>query len=154
MTPSWASARAWSPCLSPGSWNPGPQLGALSSRALPSYPLSTAHRTMGMRFPATGPNSRHPHATPEEGTSWRGLVALWSIFHRPSPSCRKSNSRGGGLLTPRFLEEMLLGGGPWFLLSRGCVIRKELCLPNKDLTQKIRSWPLCVFEKGIFLSLP
>lgn len=103
--------------------------------------LSMAQRTMGKRFPAPGSNSHHHSATQEEGTPWRGFAAPWSIVHRPSPPCHKSNSRGGGLSAPRFLEEMLLGGDP---LSRGCIIRKELCLPNKDLTQKIRPWPLCV----------
>lgn len=41
---------------------------------------------------------------------------------------------------PRFLEMPLeAGDGLWLLLSCGCVIRKEPRLPNKDLTQKIRS---------------
>lgn len=47
-------------------------------------------------------------------------------------------------MAPCSLEEVPLQAGWWPMVSsRGCSTKKELCLPNKELTQKIRSWPLC-----------
>lgn len=114
VTPSWASARAWSPCLSPGSWNPGLQsLGALSSRALPSYPALHSPADHGHEVSRPlGPIPATPLRLQGREHLGRALLPCSPLSIDRIHLVTKATAEEGGLLTPHFLKDMLLRGGP------------------------------------------
>ena len=138
----------------PGSRTTAPR--SSSSVSLLPAQVAPAPQATGRRFPV--PGSVHAAALRlRRRGHLRGSRLLWgqsSTCHHcrdtkaavEERTCGSSFSGGGAFADPAVAV----------VSAQRCLTGKEPCLPNKDLTRKIRSQPLCEpqLEKGIFLSLP
>lgn len=128
MTPSWAQAQ--SPRLPQGSQNPGAQpLWSLGLQG-PSFLACSLQ-------PTTRGSEAHLPPVPAPAAALRTRAHLRALQTRSQPSTRDTKAVQGEV----GLSDLCLQAGGAFggwvlgtrsLLSRGCLIGKELCLPNKD----------------------